>query len=492
MRKIGHLILLFLVSLSVQGQDSLANAEAVTDAQFLSGLYLSEIDSIWQQSFQDQFCLNTDTSFWNVYAFEEGELPTIDTALVIQRLELLDATTPMDLKGNDIVLDYIAFYYSRRNKQLGRMLGLSGYYFPLFEEKLDANEVPLELKFLPIVESALNPRARSRVGATGLWQFMYQTGRAYGLQVNSYVDERMDPVLSTEAACKYLHKLHALYGDWNLALAAYNAGPGNVNKAIRRSGGKTTYWEVRPYLPRETRGYVPAFIAVVYLMNFHEEYNIFPAEASCSWLETDTILVSDQVRFDQIEAFLEIDTEALSWYNPTFRKGVVPKDSHYSIRLPYGQAMEFLANQDSIYNYKKDEEPEIVVQDEPVVYYVRSGDVLGTIAERHGVSVSQLKAWNNIRGSMIRAGQKLYIYTDSKGKKKQTSSVKKSEKQTSEPETTNDASYRYHTVRKGDTLWDIAQLYDGVSVGQIERLNKGLNAKDLKQGQKIKIQKISQ
>ena len=491
MRRVNFMILFALIQLGMTAQDSTQVEAPASDAQLLSGLYLCEVDSIWQQSFQEQFCLSTDTSFWNVYDFEEGELPSIDTALVLQRLDLLDTQTPMNLKGNETVLDYIRFYYSRRNKQLGRMLGMSGYYFPLFEEKLDAADVPLELKHLPIVESALNPRARSRVGATGLWQFMYQTGRAYDLQVNSYVDERMDPVKSTEAACRYLHKLHGLYGDWNLALAAYNAGPGNVNKAIRRSGGKTTYWEVRPYLPRETRGYVPAFIAVVYLMNFHEEYNIYPAEATCSWLETDTIQVSDQLRFDQIEAFLDIDQDALSWYNPTYRKGVIPKDSDYAIRLPYGTASDFLAVADSIYNYKKDEEPEIVVQDEPVVYYVRSGDVLGSIAQRHGVTVSQLKAWNNIRGSMIRAGQKLYIYTDKKDKKKSSSSVNKTEKRTPKPETTHDADYRYHTVRKGDTLWDIAKLYDGVSVEQIQRLNKGLNAKDLKQGQKIKIEKIS-
>lgn len=480
-------LFLCLSATQLVGQDSLCVAPNAPDSVWVNGLFLSEIDSIWQQSFEAQFCLSTDTAFWNVHELPPDHLPELDTTLIMTRLALLDAETPMNLKGNDVVLDYIKFYASRRNKQLGRMLGMSSYYFPLFEEKLDAADIPLELKHLPIVESALNPRARSRVGATGLWQFMYQTGKAYGLKVNSYIDERMDPVLSTEAACAYLYKLHSLYGDWNLALAAYNAGPGNVNKAIRRSGGKTTYWEVRPYLPRETRGYVPAFIAVVYLMNFHEEYNIYPAEATCSWAETDTILLSEQVRFDQLEHFLNIDQEALSWYNPTYRKGVVPASGNYCLRLPYDEVAGFIAMEDSIYNYKKDEEPEIVVENEPIVYYVRSGDVLGSIAQRHGVTVSQLKAWNNIRGTMIRAGQKLYIYSDRKSTKSAGSTVKKQSTNSSH-EATEDTEYRYHTVRTGDTLWDIAKLYDGVSVEQIKRLNKGLDAKDLKLGQKIRIQ----
>ncbi len=382
----------------------------VKDVVLVNGLFLNEIDSIWQQSFRDQFCLSTDTLLWNIYAFGEDSVPALDTALIFTRLEMLNAETPMDLQPSEVIIDYISFYATRRNEQLGRMLGLSRYYFPLFEEYLDKYDVPLELRYLPIVESALNPKARSRVGATGLWQFMYGTGRMYDLQINSYVDERMDPQRSTEAACRYLKKLHGMYNDWSLALAAYNAGPGNVNKAIRRSGGKTTYWEVRPFLPRETRGYVPAFIAVNYLMNFHEEHNIFPAEASCSWAETDTLRVTEQVRFDQVAAYTGLTVDELAWYNPTYRRGVVPKGGAYELRLPYKEVEAFIALEDSIRNYKPDEEPEVVVEDEPIVYYVRSGDVLGTIAQRFGVRVSQLKAWNNIRGHMIRVGQKLYIY----------------------------------------------------------------------------------
>lgn len=382
----------------------------VPDSVVVNGLFLEEIDETWQQAAGDMYCINTDTAFWNIYDFLPDDVPELDADLIFERLRLLNSESPMGLEPNAAVLEYIKFYSSRRNKHLGRMLGLAPYYFPLFEEKLDQHDLPLELKYLPIVESALNPKARSRVGATGLWQFMYGTGKMYGLKVNSYIDERMDPIRSTEAACAYLAKLYGMYNDWSLALAAYNAGPGNVNKAIRRSGGKSTYWEIRPYLPRETRGYVPAFIAVNYLMNFHEEHNIFPADYTCSWVTTDTLVIHNGVRFDQLEAFLEIDRDLLTWYNPTYRKGVIPSGGHYELRLPYDKVAGFIAMQDSIEQYKKDEEPEIVLEDEPVVYVVRSGDVLGTIARKHGVTVGQLQAWNNIRGTMIRPGQKLYIY----------------------------------------------------------------------------------
>lgn len=407
--------LFIAAELPVVAQDSLgvdpqAPSLLLPDSVWVNGLFLEEIDAIWQSAYQDRFCLTTDTSFWNIYSFEADEVPDLDTALIFARLNLLNQESPIGLEANNAVLEYIHFYASRRNKHLGKMLGQAPYYFPLFEEKLDAADLPLELKYLPIVESALNPQARSRVGATGLWQFMYPTGKMYGLKVNSYVDERMDPIRSTEAACRYLKKLHSLYNDWSLALAAYNAGPGNVNKAIRRSGGKTTYWGIRPYLPRETRGYVPAFIAVNYLMNFHEEHNIYPVESSCSWLETDTLLVDQTVRFDQVAAYTGLEVDELVWYNPTYRKGIIPEGGGYELRLPYEKVAAYITLKDSIINFKADETPEIIEEPEATVYYVRNGDVLGSIARRHGVSVRQLQSWNNLRGTLIRPGQKLYIY----------------------------------------------------------------------------------
>ncbi len=391
-------------------QDTLLASGVVPDSVIINGLYLGEIDEVWQLAAVDPLCLNTDTLFWNIHDFAPDEVPELDAELIFRRLAMLNEESPMGLEPNGAVMEYIKFYATRRNKHLGRMLGMAPYYFPLFEEKLDLYNLPLELKYLAIVESALNPRARSRVGATGLWQFMYGTGKMYGLNVNSYVDERMDPVRSTEAACEYLGRLYSLYNDWSLALAAYNAGPGNVNKAIRRSGGKTTYWEIRPYLPKETRGYVPAFIAVNYLMNFHEEHNIYPIDYACAWVETDTLLINTGVRFDQLEAFIGVDSETLAWYNPVYRKGVIPKGANYELRLPYDKVAGYIAMKDSVLSYKQDEAPEVIIENEPLVYVVRSGDVLGTIARKHGVSVSQLQAWNNIRGTLIRPGQKLYIY----------------------------------------------------------------------------------
>ena len=481
----------FLLAPSAFAQDTTNVLTPEEEAVWINGLYLNQIDSIWQSSFKEMNCLSTDTSLWNIHGYEYGFVPPLDTASIFARLDLLNSESPVDLAPNDIILDYIKFYSSRRNKHLGQMLGNSVYYFPLFEEKLDKNNLPLELKYLSIVESALNPLAKSRVGATGLWQFMFRTGKAYGLDVNSYIDERMDPIQSTNAACAYFEKLYSMYGDWNLVLAAYNAGPGNVNKAIRRSGGKSTYWEIRPYLPKETRGYVPAFIAVNYLMNFPSDHNIYPADASCAWIETDTIVVTGQVRFDQIEAFTQIDAAELARLNPTYRKGIIPGGGNQNVlRLPYEASALFIENADSIYNYKKDDAPEVSKETErdPTVYYVRSGDVLGSIAQRHSCTVSQLKAWNNIRGTTIRAGQKLYIYSSAKSTNSDKSSVKEQSK--AQIETDNSGEYRYHTVKSGDTLWDIANLYDGVSVEQMQKLNKGLNAKSLKQGQKIRIQKI--
>jgi len=459
------------------------NGQEETDTELLNGLFLTEIEEIWQQSFRDQFCLSDDTAFWNVNAYEPNHVPPLDTALVYARLRLLDAQSPMDLKPNEVVLEYIHFYASRRKEQLGRMLGMSTYYFPLFEEKLDKTNLPLELKYLPIVESALNPQARSRVGASGLWQFMLATGNAYGLEVNSYIDQRMDPVMSTEAACKYLEKLYSLYGEWNLALAAYNAGPGNVNKAIRRSGGKNTYWEVRPFLPKETRGYVPAFIAVNYLMNFHDDHNIIPAQPKCSWHETDTIVLQTRLQFDQLEAHLPIDKETLSWYNPTYRKGVIPADGRrYSLRLPYDLVAGFIQNQDSIVTHVPEAVVEEISTPEPTAYRVKSGDSLGLIAKRYGVTVAELKAWNRLRSNMLHPGQKLTIY--GQGNNKSTSATVTRKEQ---PETSTTSQATWYTVKRGDTIWKIASNYSDVSVEQIQRLNAGLNAQNLKLGQKIRI-----
>jgi membrane-bound lytic murein transglycosylase D len=374
---------------------------------------LSVVESAWLEWCQASACASNDTALWNIRDFVKGETPLLDTATIQMRMHVLDAASPMDLSWNPIAHSRIAFYAAKRPIHLGRMLGRAPLYFPLFEEALDRHDLPLELKYLAVVESGLNPKARSHAGARGLWQFMYATARGQGLRIDSYIDERRDPVRSSEAACVFLKKLYNQYGDWYLALAAYNAGPGNVNKAIRRSGGKKNFWEIRYFLPRETRNYVPAFMAVVYLMEYHAEHNIFPAELLTPYAALDTVEVNTVLRFDQIAAHLNMDVESLSQLNPMFRLDIIPgPPEKWPLVLPQNLIPSFLAYQKDMILHEPERTPEIVFVPEPVIYRVKSGDVLGGIASSYGVSVKQIKEWNGLKGTMIRVGQKLKIHAN--------------------------------------------------------------------------------
>lgn len=374
---------------------------------------LSVFESSWLEWCQATACASNDTALWNIRDFVKGETPLLDTATIQMRMHVLDAASPMDLSWNPIAHSRIAFYAAKRPIHLGRMLGRAPLYFPVFEEALDRHDLPLELKYLAVVESGLNPKARSHAGARGLWQFMYATARGQGLRIDSYIDERRDPVRSSEAACLFLKKLHKQYGDWYLALAAYNAGPGNVNKAIRRSGGKKNFWEIRYFLPRETRNYVPAFMAVVYLMEYHAEHNIFPAELLTPYAALDTVEVNTVLRFDQIAAHLNMDVESLSQLNPMFRLDIIPgPPEKWPLVLPQNLIPSFLAYQQDMILHEPERTPKIVFVPEPVIYRVKSGDVLGGIASSYGVSVKQIKEWNGLKGTMIRVGQKLKIHAN--------------------------------------------------------------------------------
>lgn len=382
-------------------------------ARFDLELESSAWERVWLNWCEEANCMSTDTTLLNIREFAAGEWPPLDTAEIIRRMSVLDAESPMDLAWNPIVHPRIAFYSKHRRRHLGKMLGRAPHFFPVFEAALDRHDMPLELKYLPIVESGLNPAARSPMGARGLWQFMYYTAKANGLRIDSYIDERRDPERSSEAACQFLRTLHDAYGDWALALAAYNAGPGNVNKAIRRSGGNRNYWEIRHFLPRETRNYVPAFLAVVYLMSFPEEHNIYPIETLPPALMMDTLGVRAVMRFDQISEATGIPESEIALFNPMYRLNILPGEPEvWPLRLPQDQILSVLTLQDSILSHEPEKTPAIVFVPEPVVYRVKSGDVLGTIARRYGVTVSQLKEWNDLRGTMIRAGQKLYIHAD--------------------------------------------------------------------------------
>jgi membrane-bound lytic murein transglycosylase D len=448
------------------------------------------IDSMLVATYLNHFCFSADTSILNINGYAPDSVPQISQEQIQADLALLDAETPMALSYNSDVQKFINLYTGKRRQMISRMLGMAELYFPMFDQVFDKYDIPYEMKYLAIVESGLNPQARSHAGAVGLWQFMHATGKMYGLRVNSYLDERMDPWKATDAACQYLQALYDRYGDWDLALAAYNCGPGNVNKAIRRSGGKKDYWSLRNYLPRETRSYVPAFIAVNYVMNHAADHNIFPTKPSHTFFECDTVQIRRTLKFDQIETFTSIPTEELIFLNPSYRRNVIPGDGAiHTLRLPIESAGVFLANEDSIYDYKKDIEQEFAMSQSEFIYRVRRGDVLGKIAQDHSVRLSDLRAWNNIRGNTIYPGQKLTMYLD--GKKKSASQTKPAKKPIKTSTETNDGAYKYHTVQNGDTLWDIAKIYDGVSVDQLLQLNSGLNNKRLQPGQKIKIQKIS-
>lgn len=370
---------------------------------------IARYDSITQLDFlfENQF---TD---WPPDELEEISIPDSLVKIQMQRLNEL---TPMEFLYTKDVSSFIKLYSVRKRRLTEKTMGLADLYFPIFEEMLDRYDIPMELKYLPIVESGMNPKARSRVGATGLWQFMYRTGKSYDLQVNSYVDERKDPYLATEAACRYLKFLHNIYDDWSLALAAYNAGPGNVNKAIRRSGGKKSYWEIRRYLPRETRSYVPAFIAVNYVFAYPEDYHLEKNPVKIEYSYTDTVHVNERVIFEYLSAYTGVDKDMLGFLNPMYRRQVIPKSTEepYAIVLPKERIPVFIINADSIYVKSAIENPELEVpeKNQNMVYYkVRSGDVLGTIANRYGVRVSDIQEWNNLRGTRINVGQKLIIYT---------------------------------------------------------------------------------
>lgn len=344
----------------------------------------------------------------------------------IYKLRLSKMPCIMEMPFNSSVKSFIELYTVRKRQQLEFMMGMSDYYFPIFEQALGAQNLPLELKYLPIIESALNPTAISRVGAAGLWQFMIPTGRMYGLEINSLVDERMDPVKATNAAVRFLKDLFSMYGDWHLVIAAYNCGPGNVNKAIRRTGGKRDYWAIYPFLPAETRGYVPIFIAANYSIHFANQHNICKAKVSMP-VVTDTIIIREKVHFEQISTILNLPIEQIRLLNPQYRKDYIPGNiKPYSLCLPLNYANGFAEKYKEIVSHKADtllnnrrEETEILTK-APVPYSnagrskttyhtVKSGQTLGYIANKYGVSLAKLKKWNGIHGSMIRPGQRLKI-----------------------------------------------------------------------------------
>lgn len=348
--------------------------------------------------------------------------PQFSDSIYIDRLTRMPVL--MEMPYNDIVRKFIDTYTVRLRGQVAFMLSACNFYMPIFEEALDAYGLPLELKYLPIIESALNPSAVSRAGATGLWQFMHATGKVYGLENNSLVDERRDPIKATWAAARYLKDMYDIYHDWNLVIAAYNCGPGNINKAIRRAGGKADYWEIYRYLPRETRGYVPAFIAANYVMTYYCKHNICPMETNIPQA-TDTVLVTRDLHFQQIADLCHVPMEEIKSLNPQYKRNIIPGLSKpRTLRLPTEAISAFLDQQDTIYAHRASEffknrrtvasvnssRASGSTDGELTWYRIRQGDTLGGIARKFGVRISELRRWNGLRGNNIRAGRRLKIY----------------------------------------------------------------------------------
>ena len=445
-------------------------------------------DSLWMKELYDS------SRFEEVYGsivnevvdpLEYEELPT---ELLKQRLEELNSYTPFNVEYNPSLERIIKHYLKNRRSSMAKLMALSDYYFPMFEQELDKHNLPLEIKYLAVVESALDPVAKSRAGAKGLWQFMFTTGKMFGLEVSSYVDERADPEISTEAAAKYLKSLHKSFNDWDLALAAYNSGPGNVSKAIRRSGGETNYWKIRNRLPRETAGYVPAFLATMYIFEFAEEHGFKSNGPKFHQIATDTIQVKRLITFEQVAKVVNLPIEEVQFLNPSYKLGIIPyiKDKNYTLRLPVESIGKFVANEEAIYALAQEENnkaaaniPAYVEQPDRIRYRVKSGDYLGKIAERYGVGVSQIKKWNGLKSNNLKVDQRLTIYP----RKLIASSTK-----TRITKTTTKVNVKLYTVKNGDSLWSISQKFPGVTIQNIKIWND-ISSNKLKPGMKLKISK---
>ena len=446
---------------------------------------------------QEDYCHDDDANIFfpdSVYADRLNRLPSV-----------------ISLPYNHIVRDCIDLYAERKRDLVRYMLGMADFYFPIIEEVLDRHGLPLELKYLAVVESALNPVALSRVGASGLWQFMLPTGKSYGLEINSLIDERRDPKRATEAACSYFKDMYAIYGDWNLVMAAYNCGPGNVNKAIRRAGGKQDFWAIFRYLPRETRSYVPLFIAASYIMNYYCDHNLCPLQTSLP-LATDTVMVNQALHLQQVSEVLQLDLATLRALNPQYRRDIIPGNTRPSaLKLPAAATYAFVGQEDTIYKHRMEEylanipihneeaQNSKATTRERITHVVLQGENLYTIANRYGVTAKDIRKWNGLGSNRVAKGKRLKLYVDNGGiafaAAKPTTSTTKSTASSSTAKTaittkaatsTNGKEFIAYTVKSGDSLYSIAKKYPGVSTKDLQQAN-GLSGSDIRPGQVLKI-----
>lgn len=544
-KKIFHLALLSIFpALSVTAQDNFQSenvAKPVLKLSYLDSLKTTFVvddmttcvDSLWLkevtslQNFDEMYAdiKNIDTNTPVDY-----ELPT---EVFKERLRLMDEKSPFNIEYNPQLENLVKNFLKNRKRSFERLMGISQFYFPMFEEALAKYNVPLEIKYLAIVESALNSKAVSRVGATGLWQFMYQTGKQYGLKINSYLDERSDALKASDAAARYMSGMYKIFGDWELVLASYNSGAGNVSKAIRRSGGHQNFWNLKKFLPRETQGYVPAFLATMYIFEYHKEHGIVPNKAIVNHLATDTIAIKKKMSFKQLSDLLDIPISQLEFLNPSYKLKVVPYVTNETnfITLPKDKVAVFTSNEDKMYAYVDYEESkrekqflpkprvkivkdsigveqkveEAVAEEETtkpltkIKYHtVRRGDVLGDIAEKYDVSIAEIKKWNKMKGNNVQLGKRLKIVSNvdsslaENAKSKKTQIVKEDKViaqndkvAKSEPNNIAEDKAEEHVVKQGETLTTIAKMYR-LYVADLKKWNN-LKDSNIKLGEKLKL-----
>ena len=448
-----------------------------------------------------------DSGTW----IHEGDWPTFSEDILRERLATIPTTIP--LTYNSTVKSWIEMYTMRNRAGIQRMLGLRELYFPIIEEELDRRNLPMELKYLAVIESALNTHAVSPQGATGLWQIMYPTAKGLGLRIDTYVDERRDPYRATEAALDYLEQLYGIYEDWLLVVAAYNCGPGNVNKAIRKAGGKRDVWQIFSFLPRETRGYVPAFISAAYTFTYYKEHDFTPWKSRFNYTYCDTVMIRENTSFSFIADQLEMTEDEIRYFNPSLRRGVVPGNSgYYPLRLPYDKAMTWVTRKETISatdvnvlaeapntTISADQHSATTNETTRIYYSVKSGDNLTYIASWYGVGVSDLRDWNKLSGNTIRVGQKLVILKSAQEAPRYhpIASMSFAEKQRTNGNGANPVANRstssgdsptlVYKVKSGDTLWSIARAHPGNSIDSIARLNGISTRSTLKTGMTLKL-----
>lgn len=507
---IKHLILPFflLASFSLFSQETVEKISApkpeikLTYLDSIKKTFVKDdlaacVDSLWLKELTNLDIYNNLTEDIQTINIDEKVDYELPTELLKSRLQAMDEKSPFHIEYNQGLENIIKSFLKNRKRSFERLMAVSEYYFPLFEEAFDKQNVPLEIKYLAVVESALNPKAVSRVGATGLWQFMYQTGKQYGLKIDSYIDERSDPLKASEAAAQYMKNMYAIFGDWDLVLASYNSGPGNVAKAIRRSGGQQNYWNIRKNLPQETQGYVPAFLATMYIYEYHKEHGIKPERAPIKHFATDTVMIKRQMSFKQISDLIDIPVAQLQILNPSYKLNVVPsyRDQSHYLRLPQDKMAVFTSNESKIYAYvdreaNLREKPfqivrPIVSQDSvntfqrlaqaKVRYYrVKRGDNLSTIAKKYDIAVDDLKKWNNIKGNEVAYGKNLKI-NGTEAEQKSTAVAKvEIDKKGIQKDSVATATASFYVVQKGDNLSNIAKKFN-ITVADIQDWNKLTN-----------------